>query len=244
MSKVLLVSDIHANLVALDAVLKDASVHTDFQAVWSLGDAVGYGPRPNECLSRLAELDARSVVGNHELAAVGEISLDEFNPYARAAAEWTGGVLDEVSRLYIASLPRTEVIGDFTLVHGSPADPVWEYITDPLIAVRNLEHFDTAVCVCGHTHVPIAFGFSPENISTERSEPGSTVSIKDGRWLVNPGSVGQPRDGDPRASYAILDRDEMRVTFHRIEYNIEEVQRQMMEIGLPAMLIARLAIGQ
>lgn len=244
MPRILLVSDIHANLVALDAVIEDARRNGDFDSVWSLGDAVGYGPRPNECLDRLADLEAVTVAGNHELASTEQISVGDFNRFARAAAEWTSSVLTDSARRMVEQMPLNHVAGDFTLVHGSPSDPVWEYVTDHVIAYRNLGDFDTAVCLHGHTHVPAALGFDENNNPVEQGHgAGETANIRAGHWFVNPGSVGQPRDGDPRAGYAFLDTESMQAQFFRVPYDIEQTQSQMAEAGLPDMLIQRLSFG-
>ena len=243
MPRILLVSDIHANLVALEAVIEDARKNGGFDAVWSLGDAVGYGPRPNECVERLFELDAVAVAGNHELASIGQISVDDFNQFARAAAEWTSRVLTkDVCRL-IEKMPGRYVENSFTLVHGSPSNPIWEYVTDHLVAQRNLGDLQTPVCLHGHTHVPAAFGFAGGQPITPIASTGDAVEIGSGRWFVNPGSVGQPRDGDRRASYALLDHGAMKVQFVRVPYDFEQTQAQMAEYGLPEMLIQRLSLG-
>lgn len=243
MSRILLLSDIHSNLTALDAVLKDATVDGTIDEIWSLGDAVGYGPRPNECLDRLRELDVVAVAGNHELAAYGSIPASDFNQYARSAIEWTGSVLTPDSRDYIDAMPSTIMRNPFTLVHGSPRDPVWEYIIGHEEAAQCLKYIDTRHCVYGHTHVPIAIPASSPAMLETRPKPGQVVELGDERWFVNPGSIGQPRDGDPRASYAVIDSAEMTVSFFRTEYPVEETQHQMEEIGLPDRLIQRLEFG-
>jgi predicted phosphodiesterase len=165
--RVLLLSDIHSNLVALEAVL---AACPDADAVWCLGDIVGYGPRPNEVIARLASLGAASVAGNHDLAALGKLDTLEFNPSAANAARWTQQVLDASSRAYLANLPTVAVQADFTLVHGSPRDPTWEYVMESRQAEANAAHYSTRVCLFGHTHLPSAF--------VERSDGlfGSTVA--------------------------------------------------------------------
>lgn len=244
MSRILLISDIHANLPALDAVLADAERHGAVDQVWSLGDAVGYGPRPNECLDRLRGVGAVAVAGNHELAAVGSITATDFNSYARAAIQWTQGVLSPGSVEHIKSMSRVETLGEFTLVHGSLRDPVWEYVTGHAVAAANLPLLETPHCVSGHTHVPAAISVSPDEPREVWPNVGDVVELHRGRWFVNPGSVGQPRDRDPRASYAIIDSADMTVSYFRVEYPVAEVQHQMKQIGLPVMLIERLALGR
>lgn len=244
MSRILLLSDIHANLAALDAVLVDADTKGTIDEVWSLGDAVGYGPRPNECLERLRALNAIAVAGNHELAAVGSISSLDFNPYAAAAVEWTGNVLTSESRAYIDSMPTTEIRDDFTLVHGSPRDPVWEYLRGHDVAKDNLGLLETLHCVNGHTHMPVAINAASQEHTERGRGPSEVIELTDGRWFVNPGSVGQPRDMDSRASYAVIESGDMTVSFYRAEYPIRETQQQMEAIGLPLMLIQRLELGR
>ena len=242
MSNILLVSDIHGNLPALDAVLKDAETRGPIDAVWSLGDTVGYGPQPSECLLRLKSLGALAVAGNHDLAALGALSTEDFNLAAKTAAEWTGLALTDEARNYASGLPHRLVAGDFTLVHGSPRDPTWEYLFDEEAARQNLPYLETVHCVHGHTHVPGSlFIGNGDFIDLPRFE--DAVALMAGSWFVNPGSVGQPRDGDPRASYAVLDDESMIVRFHRVEYPVEVTQGLMQKAGLPTMLWQRLSYG-
>ena len=236
-------SDIHANLAALEAVLHDAESRTAPDRVWSLGDAVGYGPQPNECLERLRGLGALAVAGNHELAALGSVSVDDFNPEAREAALWTAGLLTDRSREYAGSLPQKVMDGDFTLVHGSPRDPVWEYLDSSDVATVNLPFLETPHCVNGHTHVPVVLSALGSKAASVMPEHGQVIELQNGRWFINPGSVGQPRDGDPRASYAVLDDSVGTVSFFRVEYAIGETQALMKQAGLPAMLWQRLSYG-
>ena len=243
MSRILLVSDIHANLAALEAVLQDAWSRKPPERVWSLGDAIGYGPQPNECLQRLRELGAVAVVGNHELAALGSLPLEHFNPHARAAAEWTASLLTRESREYAESLPRKTVDGDFTLVHGSPRDPVWEYLDSTDVAAVNLPFLETPHCVNGHTHVPVVLPALGKDEDTVEPKHEQVVELQEGRWFINPGSVGQPRDGDPRASYAILDDSASMVSYYRVEYSVGDTQAMMKQAGLPEILWQRLSYG-
>ncbi len=197
--RVLIISDVHANLVALEAVLRAAP---PVDEIWNLGDTVGYGPRPVACLDRLGD-DAveHSLVGNHDLAAIGQLDLTEFNPWARAAAMWTSNQLSSPQRERLAVLPATVVATGVTLAHGSPRDPIWEYVADRETASANFAHFETAWCFVGHTHVArIDWRRDTGRPSrVRRFRPGDVVDVSQGRWLLNPGSVGQPRDGDPRA---------------------------------------------
>ncbi len=243
----LVISDIHANLEALEAVLEDA--RGQYDEVWCLGDIVGYGPDPNECVEKVRELPIACVAGNHDWAALGKIDLADFNPDAREASRWTQVALDPVSRAYLESLPETIVVEDkVTLVHGSPRYPIWEYIISIPIALESFDYFETPWCLVGHSHIPVIFhliekeGFRDcEALLPPLNKPFHLPPGE--RFIVNPGSVGQPRDGDPRASYVILDLEKQTVEYRRISYPIEKTQAKMEEIGLPPRLIARIAFG-
>lgn len=239
----LVISDIHANLAALEAVLEDAP---DFDAIWCLGDLVGYGPKPNECIDRVRDFSHTSLAGNHDWAALGKLDLNSFNAVARTANEWTQQQLTSHSRTYLAGLPPSRQLEAFTLAHASPREPIWEYIMDATTAYQNFEHFSTPFCLVGHTHVPVAFRLPPDEQRCETVLPPLPEPLKLGpaRAIINPGSVGQPRDGDPRASYAILDSEAMSWTFHRVAYPIELTQERMRDGGLPSRLISRLEIGR
>jgi predicted phosphodiesterase len=240
----LILSDIHANLVAFEAVLADVGY---FDKIWCIGDMVGYGPQPNECVERLCEFPHICVAGNHDWAALDKLSDSDFNPDAQLACRWTREKLSPESLEYLENLPRTVIEEGFTLVHGSPRQPIWEYILYPSIAMSNFAYFDTQVCFVGHTHTPMIFRYEHLNsggtclpLPFPQSGP---FPLGEERMIINPGSVGQPRDGDPRASYAILDTDEATLEYHRIPYPVEITQRKMMEEGLPLRLIARLGYG-
>jgi diadenosine tetraphosphatase ApaH/serine/threonine PP2A family protein phosphatase len=234
-------SDIHSNLAALDAVRDDLP---EVAEVWALGDIVGYGPQPNEVISRLQEMGARSVMGNHDGAAIGEVDISWFNPDAARAIRWTAGVLDENSRAYLAALPEIRRDGELTAVHGSPRDPTWEYITDTRIAAANFAAFDTRVCLHGHTHVPVIFRAEEGLVTLVPATPGGPISVDAGRLLLNPGSVGQPRDGNPAASYAVVDTEAQTAEFRRVGYDVATTQRAMQEVDLPARLAERLSYGR
>ncbi len=244
--RVLVLSDIHANLAALEAVLADAR-QFDYEAVWCLGDTVGYGPEPNECIARIRSLKLQAVVGNHDWAVVGRIDMDAFNREARRAVLWTREALSPESAAWLSDLPSQPLVdGDFTLTHGSPRDPVWEYILYPSVAYANLEHFDTPFCLVGHTHVPVIYslGSDDHSVSIIRVRHGEAVALqKEKRSILNPGSVGQPRDSDPRAAYAILDTAEATWLPHRVTYPIEVTQAHMRAVDLPERLITRLDFG-
>jgi diadenosine tetraphosphatase ApaH/serine/threonine PP2A family protein phosphatase len=234
-------SDIHANLAALEAVRDDMP---ELDEVWALGDIVGYGPQPNEVIAALQEMGARSVMGNHDGAAIGQVDVSWFNPDAARAIEWTGQVIDDNARAYLATLPEVRRDGELTAVHGSPRDPTWEYITGQDVASANLSSFDTRICLHGHTHVPIVFRAGEGAVEVVSVTPGAPVSIRDGRLLLNPGSVGQPRDGDPASSYAVIDTEAGNAEFHRVSYDIDRTQRLMRDVGLPVRLVERLRYGR
>lgn len=257
--RVLVLSDIHANWPALETVLADADRH-GYDEVWCLGDLVGYGPDPNACVERLQAFGAQLSVclaGNHDYAALGkDIDIDDFNPEAQRAVLWTRAQLKPGVRAYLDSLPGYPVSRDgFLLAHGSPRDSVWEYISSARIARENFDAVpDFSTCLVGHTHVPIVYGYllvsrdgtMHAQITQERihaSSPSLLLHTKANRVIVNPGSVGQPRDHDPRASYAILETDTTQWTPIRLEYPFEETQHRMRTAHLPERLINRLSYG-
>jgi len=239
--RIAVLSDIHANLPALEAVL-EALGRVD--AIWNLGDVVGYGPHPDEVVARLRELGAVGVRGNHDAAALDLALAEWFNADARRAIEWTAGRIAPATRAWLADLPERREDEGITLVHGSPRDPTWEYITTAAGARTNLASFATAHLLFGHTHVPIAF--REVGGRTETLEPinGSSLALDARRVLANPGSVGQPRDGDPRASAAILDTAASTLTWHRVAYPIAATQAAIRAAGLPGWLADRLADGR
>jgi predicted phosphodiesterase len=243
--RIAVLSDIHANLTALEAVRADL---TDVDQTWVLGDIVGYGPQPNEVISVLQEMGARSVLGNHDGAAIGMVDPAYFNPDARAAIEWTAGAIDGNTRSYLATLPEVRRDGELTAVHGSPRDPIWEYITSSGIADANFEAFESRLCLFGHTHLPVAYRRDDGAVAATPGLPGEVVQLGAARALLNPGSVGQPRDGLPDAAYAILEIGDGvgggSIAFHRVRYEIDRTQRLMREVGLPARLVERLSYGR
>lgn len=240
---VVLLSDIHANLVALTAVL-DETPHD--AALWVMGDTVGYGPDPSEVIALLRERGAALVAGNHDLAVAGSIGVGAFNRDAAEAAllhrEW----LAPEERDFLAGLPLTLTEDAFTLVHGSLREPVWEYVVEPRAARACLALAPTAHCCNGHTHLPVAFiqrnGVAAAP-TAKRFAEGEELALGSARVLLNPGSVGQPRDGDPRASWALLDAERGTVVFRRTSYDIGETQRRMERRELPLFLSERLAYG-
>ncbi len=242
--RILILSDVHGNKAALEAVLADAGQVDD---IWSLGDIVGYGPEPGWCVDRIAELGASpSLSGNHDLAAIGKLDISAFNVVAQIATAWTSAQLNDEQRRYLESLPSIAEARGITVVHGSPRAPDWEYIGDAQIAGLSFDLLATDICFAGHTHsAAISERLAGQTRALHgRWEPGQQVSLADRRLILNPGSVGQPRDGDPRASYALYDPDDGHVTLHRTPYDIDAVQTQMRDLGLPTLLADRLAEGR
>ena len=238
--RVAVLSDIHSNSVALDAVIASFD---RVDAVWHLGDVVGYGPDPNGVIDRLQTIGASGVQGNHDAAAIGGAEIDWFNPVARTAMIWTRDEIDDAARAWLAELPVRRETEDMTLVHGSPRDPTWEYVTSIDIAQANLAIVETTHALHGHTHRPIAYVERDGAVRSITPDDGSTLSLAMGRAMLNPGSVGQPRDGSPDASYLVLDTQEGTCTWHRVQYEIERVQAAMRTAGLPRSLVDRLTAG-
>ena len=240
--RVLVISDIHANLTALEAVLADAGT---YDAVWCLGDLVGYGPDPNESIARVCDLPKLAcIIGNHDAATLNQIDAESFNPEARQAIQWTQETLLNSSTAFLRDLPERVNLDSVTLVHGSPRHPVWEYLLDTQNATRNFEHFDTPYCFVGHTHLPSVYYLAENHRSAKLFIPeAGTRLVLSPRAIMNPGSVGQPRDRDPRAAYAIFIPDEQVWEYHRVTYDVAEVQNRMREAGLPERHILRLSAG-
>ncbi len=242
--RALIVSDIHSNMEAFSAVIADAQARGSFNEIWSLGDLVGYGPSPSECVELLRAYKHNAVVGNHDLAAVGRLSLEQFNPYAAAANRWTAAQLTREQADYIGEFPMTLELDEFTLAHGSPRNPIWEYLVTVDAAIACFTHIDTYWCLVGHSHTP--FLCVPEGTAGAAFlafPPDRLVQLDSGALIVNPGSVGQPRDGDSRASYAIYDDAAGTIMHHRVAYDIAATQKKMRRNGLPDYLVERLALG-
>ncbi|MDH4142676.1 MAG: metallophosphatase family protein [Chloroflexota bacterium] len=238
--RVAVLSDIHSNLVALQAVLGHVG---SVDAVWHLGDIVGYGPDPDGVVARLAEVGAVGVLGNHDAAALGGPEIEWFNPDARAAAEWTRDTITAATRTWLDDLPLRREIGPMTLVHGSPRDPLREYVSSLGVARASLASLTTRYGLHGHTHVPVAFVDAGDSVGVLDARDGTTLALDERTTLLNPGSVGQPRDGDPRAAYLVLDTDDDAVTWHRVRYDVAPVQAAIRAAGLPPRLADRLAVG-
>ncbi|MDP2917485.1 MAG: metallophosphoesterase family protein [Dehalococcoidia bacterium] len=241
--KYAILADIHANLTAFQVVLDDIIWRGGAEEIWCLGDIVGYGPDPHGCIELLRRHNHVCVAGNHDWAAIGKMDTSDFNPEAAAAARWTAGKLTPEDISYLESLPLTIEKPYFTLVHGSPRDPMWEYLFYADVAEQNLAHFKSRYCIVGHSHVPSLFECEKESCLAKKLLPDEEVVLGEKRLFINPGGVGQPRDGDPRASYALYDSDAGMITLHRVSYDIKATQARMAEHGLPGRLIDRLAYG-
>lgn len=241
--RVLVMSDIHANYTALMAVLKDAG---EVDETWCLGDLVGYGPDPNAVVEEVQEIkNLLCLLGNHDVAAIGKMPLETFNGDARRSLMHHEKVLTATNMDFMRSLPtKAKVRGEATIAHGSPRDPLWEYILNSLTARLNFDHFDTPWCFVGHSHIQSVFvrDEKSDRVTVEQTKPDVTIQLRS-KLILNPGSVGQPRDRDPRAAYAIYDTEARTWTPKRAMYNISEVQERIRAAGLPEKHAVRIAEG-
>ncbi len=240
--RVLIISDIHANLAAFKAVLADAD--GQWEQIWCLGDIIGYGPNPNQCVDLLQEQNHISLSGNHDWAALGKLDISSFNRVARLAITWTKNRLTPESIEYLRSLPAHIEMPNFTLAHASPRQPVWEYILDAETAAINFDYFKTPYCLVGHTHVPVIYEANKEkHVSAHPPAYDAPLQLTSNRHIINPGSVGQPRDANPDAAYALLDTESLMWQHKRTPYPIAETQALMREEKMPDRLIERLSYG-
>ncbi len=245
--RIAVISDIHGNLVALQQVLKAIDALQPDTLV-CLGDVVGYGPEPEACVALVRSRAAYCLAGNHDLGVLGAIDLAQFNPVAREAIQWQRARLSQKSLDWLASLPSRLELPELTLAHGSPRAPAWEYVTDAETAAANYDAFTTQVCLIGHSHLAIAWRMHRENqrvhVALEAETPGVPLALDlTEKWLLNPGSVGQPRDHDPRAAFAMLDTATWQWTWYRVEYDIAAVEQAIVAAGLPEVLGTRLYLG-
>jgi predicted phosphodiesterase len=241
--RVAVFSDIHGNYHALEAVLAEILGEAPDE-IWCLGDIVGYGPEPNRCCEAVAEHADLCLAGNHDLAVIGSLSIDDFNGDAAAAVKWTQAVLDDNSRRYLATLAPAATRNGAALFHGSPIDPVWDYVLSEEGARASLELVTAALVLVGHSHVALALAYDGRKLGGGLAHKGDQIDLSASRWLVNPGSVGQPRGGDARAAWLMLDFDAGRGSFRRTAYPIELTQAEIRAAGLPETLAVRLAHGQ
>ena len=240
--RVVVLSDVHGNLPALEAVLESAE-DDEAEELWCLGDLVGYNADPESCTTIVVKLADICLAGNHDLVVNGSVDIAVFAHDAAVAAKWSQQVLSERALEQLRALSPSGERNDVELYHASPRDPVWEYVIDPRTAQSCLELVRHDLTLIGHSHVPLAYRQGEHTASGGYSEPG-TLDLAGGRWLLNPGSVGQPRDGDPRAAYMVLDTTAGTATWKRIEYDIERAQQAIVEAGLPGSLAWRLGEGR
>jgi len=241
--RIAVISDIHANWHALEAVLADVDDESPDE-VWCLGDLVGYGPQPNRCTTETSARSAICLAGNHDLGAIGKLELTDFSPDAATTARWTTDVLEDGCRRYLEALEPTGERQAVQMYHGSPRDPVWEYVLSEPAARAALEIATSDIVLVGHSHIPIALRLLDGTIAGGLAKGGSDLDLDTGRWLLNPGSVGQPRDGDARAAYLLLDLEQRHAHFRRVPYDVEATQAEIRENGLPEELALRLAGGE
>jgi predicted phosphodiesterase len=242
--KVAVISDIHANRQALEAVLEEVA-GSDAAELWCLGDLVGYGADPDACVELTRRHAVVCLAGNHDLAVTGEIPLDEFSRGASLAAQWTQDVIAADNLEFLAGLQPVADGGPVGLYHASPRDPVWEYVLSALLAELCLDEQDHRVCLIGHSHVALSFARPDGEPATgEPQRGGAELDLSRGEWLLNPGSVGQPRDGDARAAWMLLDLDDWTATYRRTEYDIAGAAAAIRAARLPDSLAERLEYGQ
>jgi len=239
------ISDIHANLEALEAVLNDIKGQ-NIDEVICLGDIVGYGANPNECIELVKSHCPETLLGNHDAAAVGLLSTQHFNIHAKIAIEWTEQNLKKENRSYLSALPLKTTKDSITLVHATPYEPnMWYYITSLEEAAFNFQFFDTQICLVGHTHIPIIIILdNDKELYVHQDNYVNMEKLEGARFLINVGSVGQPRDRNPKSCYGILDTDKKEFFYRRISYNIDKAQSKMKKIKMPEFLITRLEEGR
>jgi diadenosine tetraphosphatase ApaH/serine/threonine PP2A family protein phosphatase len=238
------ISDIHGNWHAFEAVLDDVRKE-GVDEIWCLGDIVGYGPQPNRCVEEARVHSDVCLLGNHDLAAIGDVDLSSFSPDAATSARWTIDVLEPEALEYLRSLePKGEREG-VELFHASPRDPIWEYVLSEPAVRAALEMTTSRLVLVGHSHIPIALRLSDgDALAGGLAKGGSEIELDEGRWLLNPGSVGQPRDGDPRAAYLLIDLERWTARYRRVAYDIGATQSEIREARLPEALAERLEVGE
>ena len=211
--------------------------------LWSLGDMVGYGPYPNECVDLLRERNVLAIPGNHDWDAAGKVSLEDFNVDAKWACAWSADEVRPDNMAWLAGLELTRTEGDFTLAHGTPHEPIWEYMAYPSTAELSFNYFASRYCLVGHTHVPLVFRESGLRPETFHPGPAAPLPLDATRAIINPGSVGQPRDGDARAAYGVIDTEAAIMEFRRVPYDVASIQAKMTALSFPERLIKRLGYG-
>jgi diadenosine tetraphosphatase ApaH/serine/threonine PP2A family protein phosphatase len=240
--KIAVISDIHGNIEALDSVFRDIDTQ-GVEKIHFLGDAVGYGCNPNECIKKITKYCDIKLLGNHDYAAMGLESTESFNQAARASMEWTQSTIKPKNITSMADYELEADFLDFHLVHASPDHPdEWHYILDANQASGYFDSFSQSVCLVGHSHIPVIFRKNGDNDISTRTANEMTLD-PDSKYIINVGSVGQPRDNDNRACYLVINTDDNKINYRRVKYNLEKTQEKMRKAKLPDFLIERLAIG-
>ena len=243
--RTVIVSDVHSNTEGLLAALAHAEAHGGIDALWCCGDIVGYGAEPTAVIEELKARGVRSVAGNHDRAATGQMDVGEFNPVAAAAAVWTARTITADDRAWLDALPLMLVIDEFTLVHGSVREPLWEYLDNAPAAGAQFDRQETSYSIVGHSHLQFWCEEQPGAWpAMHAASDGERIVLGNSRLILNPGSTGQPRDGDPRAGYMLYDDAERAVTWHRVAYDVESAGRKIRAAGLPESLAKRLVVGR
>ncbi len=243
--RTLIVSDTHSNLEGLLAVIADAEARGGFGALWCAGDIVGYGAEPTAVVAGLRARGVQSVAGNHDRAATGQMEVDDFNPIAAEAASWTRDIITNADGAWLDALPLTLTVGDYTIVHGTLREPLWEYLDAPPVAEAQFDRQQTPYSIVGHSHLQFWCEEREDQWPLfHLVRDGDAITLGDARLILNPGSSGQPRDGDPRAGYMVYDDAQRTITWHRVEYDAEATGRKILAAGLPEPLARRLLVGR
>lgn len=244
-TRIALLSDVHGNLPALEAVLADIE-RAGVDSCWCLGDLVGYGAQPDECVALAAERCDLSLIGNHDLVVIDKLDMEDFSMNAAIAAAWTKEHVDPATVAFLNDLSPADESHEIGLYHASPRDPVWEYVLSTVLAGACMDVMGPRVGAVGHSHVALYFARDEQSgaLAGEHAPAGTELDISSGDWIVNPGGVGQPRDGDPRAAWLLLDLESWTATWRRVEYPIDMAARAIQQAGLPSALSERLFVGQ
>lgn len=242
--RVALLSDVHGNLPAFQSVLADVR-EAGVDEIWCLGDLVGYGAQPDECVALARESCDLCLIGNHDLVVLGKLDIDDFSMNAALAAKWTQEHVSQETLDWLGQLEPADTSRAMGLYHASPRDPVWEYVLSALLADLCMDQMDLRVGAVGHSHVALYFWRKEGTSASGEIAPGGTeYDLSEGEWIVNPGSVGQPRDGDPRAAWMLLDFERWSASWRRVEYPIDDAANAIRAAGLPEALSERLYYGQ
>ena len=243
-SRVALISDVHGNLPAFQAVLADIE-RESVDARWCLGDLVGYGAQPDECVALARESCDVCLIGNHDLVVIDKLEITEFSHNAAVAAIWTRENIAQESIDYLSGLEPAGHGGELGLYHASPRDPIWEYVLSAPQAGACTDEMEPRIGAVGHSHVALWFSRADGGaVSGDQAHAGTELDLSAGQWIVNPGGVGQPRDGDPRAAWLLLDLSTLTASWRRVEYPIDDAARAIEQAGLPDVLSKRLYLGQ